>query len=435
MAVVYAVLCHHSPRHVAELVRHLWHPGHRVVLHADRKAPAALHHLLARLAAAFPDISVLDSAPCAWGGWSLVDATLRAVTHALALRAPWRHFALLSEQHMPLQPPAAIAASLPDGASFIAARPLTAMDRATRADLLHRFANRYRELPGVGMFAGPATAPDPAAQAALRLGSQWVVLARDACERLAAVGAEAALWAPFRSALVPDETALQSVLRASPVGRGLDIRDACPTFTAWPHLGGGADSGFTDTLVATARACGHLFIRKRPPVLPPRARALLAGLPARPDLPPADPPAEPPAPDVAGLAATLAGMLRGRFPQLSVQAAPPGEGPACVLRFGLADLPETLAVWLVSQDLSAFKVLLAWRRAFDGDLATIDLGGFAAPVMGARLPGLAFAREVLIPEQPEDGFVTAAGGDAGALATPLALALAVARRLAPLVAG
>ena len=432
MAVVYAVLCHRSPHDVAELVRRLYHPGHQVILHADRKAPAALHDLLARLAASFPDIHVLESALCAWGGWSLVDATLRAIGRAVDLPDPWRHFVLLGEQHVPLQPPAAIERSLPDGVSFIEARSLTTMDRATRADLLHRFAGEYRELPGVGMFAAGPSAAESVAPQALRFGSQWVVLAREACERLATRDV-AALWQPFRTSLVADETALPSVLLGTAVGRGLEIRNACPTFTAWPHLGGDADSSFTDQAARAARARGMLFIRKRPRVLPPFTRALLAAMPRRPALPPSDPPPEKRAADVAGLAATLGGMLRGRFPDLSIRATEPGN-PACCLWLQPTAAPQPLLVCLVSADMGAFKVLLAWRRRFDGSLATVRLGGYAATVMGARLPGLTLAREVHLPELPDHGFVSIGPGGEAELATRLSVALAVARRLSALTA-
>jgi hypothetical protein len=433
--VVYAVLCHRAPRAVAELARRLHHPGHHLILHADRKAPAVLHDLLARLGARYPDIHVLDSQPCAWGGWSLVAATLRAIALALALPGPWRHFVLLSERHVPLQPPATIAASLPDGASFIEARSLTRMDRPTRADLLHRFARHSRELPGVGMFAGDPRPPDPALTRRLRLGSQWVVLARAACERLIGTRDDTALWAPFRASLVPDETALHSVLRGTAVGAGLDIRDTALTFTAWPHLGGGADSAFTDAQARAARARGHLFIRKRPPRLPPFTRALLATMPMRPAPPLANDPPAAPEGDAVALAATLGGMLRGRFPGLSVRAsASADDGPACFLWFRATAQAGALVVCLLSQDLRAFKVLLAWRRRFDFSLAPIGLGGYATTVMGARLPGLGFAREVHLPELPDHGFAAASDGATDELAARLAVALAVARRLSVLVA-
>jgi hypothetical protein len=428
MAVVYAVLCHRSPAAVAALVGWLRHPGHQIVLHADSKAPAALHDRIATMTNANADVHALESEPCAWGGWSLVDATLRAIGRALALPGDWRHFVLLSEHHVPLQPPATIAASLPDGASCIDTTPLTGMDRATRADLLHRFAHHYRELPGVGMFAGEARALDAEQLDTLRRGSQWVVLSRDACERLA--GAERAVWAPFRDSLIPDETAIHSVLRGTDLGRGLDVRNFAATFMAWPHLGGGADGTFTDALARRARARGHLFIRKRPDILPPFIRALLPAGPAIPrDAP------EPPPADVAGLANQLAPLLRARFPNLAVRASDQAGGPACLLHVHdtTTDAPP---VCLLSWDMRHFKALLAWRRPFDGTLGPIQLGGYATSVLGARLPGLTLAREVHVPDLADHGFLTLGDdGDVAALGEAVSVLLIAARSLSPLAGG
>jgi hypothetical protein len=430
MPVAYAVLCHHSPRGVGELARALHHPAQPILLHADAKAPPALHAALRDLAGLLPNVQVVDSVLCSWGGWSLVAATLRCIGAALALPAPWRHFCLLSEQHVPLQPPEVIARSLPPGTSFSDAVPLPAMDRDHRNDLLHRFARAWRELPGVGMFSTGPRAPTSAQLDMFRLGSQWVVLSREACERLWAVREDTALWAPFRESLVPDETALISVLRGTKLGAGLDIRKASATFVAWPHLGGSADSGFSDDNVRAARARGHLFIRKRPQRLPPFAAALLASFPGRPTFPPLPLPA-PPTEDARAreLAEALAGALRSRG--VSVGRAPPGSGPACCLDFRAPGQSPALSVHLLSHDLASFKLLLAWRRPFDGPLAPIRLGGFAATIMGARLPGLVLAREVHFAE--DSGFFAADPEDVDAIAPRVVAALAVARQLSPLV--
>ena len=427
MALVFAILCHASPRALADLVRALHHPEHAILLHADAKAPPALHAAARALAAALPNVHVVAPVPCAWGGWSLVEGSLRCLDDALALPTPWRHFCLLSEQHMPLQPPSVIAANLPAGVSFSDAVPPPAMDADQRADLLYRFSRRWRELPGVGMFALGPRALTPGQIAGLRRGSQWVVLARAACERLASVRDDPALWAPFRESLVPDETALMSVLRGTGLGAGLEVRLTNPTFVAWPHLGGGPDSVFTDETVRGARARGHLFIRKRPPHLPPYAAALLAAMPGRPHLP-AFPPPDPPADDPR--ASTLAEALRAGLRRVAVSAAPHGTGPACCLEFRAPGQAEALSVHLLSQDFATFKLLLAWRRPFDGALTPIDLGGHTATILGARLPGLALAREVHLLDIPDFGFLR---GDADALAPHVATALAVARHLSPLL--
>ena len=428
MPVVYAVLCHQSPPLVADLVRALHHPEQPIILHADAKAPPPLHAALRHLSALLPNVHVADSVLCSWGGWSLVEASLRMIGQALALPTPWRHFCLLSEHHVPLQSPVTIAASLPDGVSFADALSPPAMDAYQRRDLRHRFARYWRELPGVGMFATGKRALAPAQIDVLRLGSQWVVLARDACERLWAARDDAELWHIFRESLVPDETALLSVLRGTQVGAGLNIKRSSMTFVAWPHLGGSADSGFDDDSVRNARARGYLFIRKRPARLPPFAAALLCRFPNRPNLPPF---ATIKVPSADHRVAGVADALRARLAGVVVGAAPPGSGPTCCLEFAVPGQAPALSLHLLSHDLAAFKLLLAWRRPFDGPIAPISLGGHEASIIGARLPGLTLAREVHLFDIPDHGFI---GGNADDLAPHIATALTVARALSPLVA-
>jgi hypothetical protein len=400
-------------------------------LHVDAKSPPSLHEAAADLARRLPTVHVVDSVLCSWGGWSLVQATLRMIGAALSLPTPWRHFCLLSERHMPLQPPAAIANALQDGVSYSDAVPLPAMDADHRRDLLHRFVREWRELPGVGMFSTGTRELSQALIDGVRLGSQWLVLARAACEQLWSVRDDEALWAPFSNSLVPDETALISVLRGSRLGADLEFRKTGMTFVAWPHLGGGPDSGFTDETVRGARARGHLFIRKRPARLPPFAASLLATFPDRPDLPTLQP-AQPPAEDARAraLGDALAATLRKRFPGIAVALAPPGEGPACCIDVSVPGQSRALSVHLLSHDLGTCKLLLAWRRPFDGPLAPISLGGCEATIIGARLPGLTLAREVHLPELPDHGFVV---GEPAAIAAQLATALTVARDLSVLV--
>ena len=126
----------------------------------------------------------------------------------------------------------------------------------------------------------------------------------------------------------------------------------------------------------------------------------------------------------------MAEALRAGLRRVAVSAAPHGTGPACCLEFRAPGQAEALSVHLLSQDFATFKLLLAWRRPFDGALTPIDLGGHTATILGARLPGLALAREVHLLDIPDFGFLR---GDADALAPHVATALAVARHLSPLL--
>ena len=440
MPLVYFVLCHHSVGAVADLFRHIWRSEHHYVLHADRKSMPALHETLHALSAAFPNVHALPSVPCSWGGWSLVETTLRGIDRALALPGDWSHFILLSESHVPLVAPDAAAATLAPGVSYIEAGPVAAINPDGRADVLHRFTACYHEVPGVGMFATLPRALTPAFEATLHHGGQWIVLAHAACERLQARRGDAALWEPFRVSLLADETALQSLLLGGGLGQGLAIERRATTFVAWPHLSGNPDTTFSERNFHDARAQGYLFIRKRPAVLPEGVIEALAPMRMGEPLPRLPEPAErlTRGAEVAVLAAALHEALRGRFPALEVATLSPlrvGGSSTCYLQFRCPTLPRPLFVALVSEDIVQFKALLAWSGGGD-DFRTGTLGGYPTSLLKVRLWDLFLQREVLLPDLPGGGFVTFADGERlGRLSGPIAHALDAGAQLATALAG
>jgi hypothetical protein len=440
MALVYFVMCHHSPAAVADLFRATWRPDHHYILHADRKAAPALHTTVARLATAFANVHALPAAPCSWGGWSLVQTTLRGIDRACALADDWSHFILLSESHAPLVAPEAAAAALQPGVSCIDAVPVSRMRGDGRHDVLHRFAARYHEIPGVGGFATTPQALSPGFLDVLHHGGQWIVLARDACDRLRAHLPDTALWEPFRTSLLPDETALQTLLLGTGVGAGLAIGRRPTTFLAFSREHGLPDTTFTEQNFH-AQGQGFLFIRKRPDVLPDSVARSLAAMRMPVALPPL-----PEAEDaftggetVSALAAVLQEALQPRHPGLEVSALLPphaGHSPACYLRFGWPALPGALRVALVSEDLGQFKVLLAWRHDFANDFQTGTLAGYPTSLLKVRLWELFQSREVLLPDVPGGGFVSMRqGSPIERLVDPISHVLDAGARLSGTLAG
>ena len=438
MALATFVLCHRSAEHVADLVRLTYRADDVFLLHADAKAPAELHATLAFLSARFPNVHVLPSVLCSWAGWSLVYATLRGIVAALSLPAAWDHFVLLSEQHIPLHTAGVTAAALTPGVSYLDASPVSAMSGAGRADVMHRFAVRHEELAGVGMFPVAARRADPGLAAVLQHGSQWMVLARAACERLAALPADGPLWAPFRTSLLADETALQTILCGTDIGRGLSIERRQLTYVAWPHLSGNNDMTFTEANFHDARASGHLFIRKRPPVLPASVAATLPAPRLWDALPsPSTPVADHAA--IADFANVLHQALHAIHPDISVTMLlphTPGESAACYVRCRIAALPPPLSVYVLSEDVQQFKALLVWDRMADGVFGMRTLGGLPAIVLKVRLPDIFERHEVLLPDVPDAGFVQR-GQDtllerlSGLIATLLATGARLADAVAP----
>lgn len=402
MSLAYLVLCHQQPRAAAELLQYLWRPEDLFVLHVDAKASADAHEIAAALAAQSPRVRVLPSELCSWGGWSLVAATLHGLELALTEDPAWSHFVLLGETHLPLHAPDEIDARLQPGVSYLEDAPLATMPPWPRRDVMHRFDAKHRELPGVGMFPVAAGWLDPEIGGALHHSSQWVILARDACRLLATMPPPHPFWDSFRTALLADETALPTALRGGLVCPGLTLQAAAPTFTAWPKVSGTADMSFTEANFIAAREQGRLFIRKRPPLLPPAAAEALRL--RREWILPAPTPAPTAAPSWAGeVAAALAAAARAA-------GLPPPEPvppqPACHLRLRSPAWRDGLSVRVLSQDGRLFKSLLLWEDGDHADLGRRTLGGYPAIRLKLRQPDLFLAREIVLPELAEAGFVT-----------------------------
>lgn len=432
MALAYCLLCHNNAAYVADLFRYLYRTGDHFIVHVDRKAPAALHRLLADLADRFSNVYVMPPTLCSWGGYSLVEATLRSMAFASAGVLEWEHFVLLSEQHVPLVSPEEIARRLLPGVSYIENTPVLAFGPEGQDDIAHRFALHYRELPGVGGFGTRPRGLLPNWMQGLHHASQWVVLSREACERLTAEPAHPALQRFFADSLLADETALPTLLRGTAIGAGLLLDAANPTFVASFGNGGAPDMTLTQASLRLANDQGCLFTRKRPPLLPADLAAMLeagAGL-----LPSAVQVAHEDGRDTRSLrqlGEALRHNLSAIYPDGWIESADPGLA-LCYLIVRTPSDPPDLRVVVLSADLIAFKVAVIWQTPFDGSYAPRRIGRFPATVLKVRLPEIFEMREVHVFDAPGHGFVTIRPGDGvGRLSQTIAQALAVIRVLEP----
>jgi hypothetical protein len=440
MPLAYLLLCHRMPHAVIELFRAVYRREHEYLFHVDAKAGTALQETVSRLATALPNVHVLPPRLCSWGGWSLVETTLRGIDAALALESRWTHLVPLSEGHVPLCTPDAAAAALTPGVSRVEATHVAELDPHAQADVLHRLRARYRELPGVGMFPTAPRVLSGAFLESLYHGSQWLVLARDACERLRGLHPDGAAWGPFRSSLIADETALPTALLGTVAGQGLAIDRRPTTFVAWPHLSGNDAWTFADHNFFAAREAGFLFIRKRPRILPRTVARAVSSLAAPMHLPAL------PKPDesftrggpVATLATALHETLGERFPGIAIDTLAPqraGCSPTCFLRLRCPGLPPSLHVALLSEDLETFKAVLAWSGQAEDDYTLRTLGGIPTWLTKVRLWDLFLTREMLLPDLPDAGFLTLGHRDgAWPIAVLLGRALEAGIALAPALA-
>jgi hypothetical protein len=408
--LAFFILSHRSAAHVGDLLRYIYSPANHYLLHVDRKAPAALHRLAGGAAAAFANVQLIESQYCSWGGFSLVAVTLNAIRQALTSPG-WSHFIILSEQHLPLMPAASIAQALSPGVSDIEMSPLRSMTDAGARDVMNRFAEIYRELPGVGAFA---LRPRPAAAVEnLHHGSQWMILGRALC-RTVAETTDPAFWEIFATSLLADETALQTIA-AGAEAKGAKISGQNRTWVATPERIGNRDMIFAERHFFAAKNDGRfLFIRKRPDDLPAAVRQVLEAQAAF---------------TAAEFSAILARQATGPAPTKSrfttqdlvlqlrwelnpfdknleietVEQTP--NAPGCYIRLRYPGSHPALRLCVLCEDMVHFKVLLAVQTPFDGDFSPATFFGLRTSVIRARVHDIAYHREIHIENATSGGFV------------------------------
>ncbi|HWL14024.1 MAG TPA: beta-1,6-N-acetylglucosaminyltransferase [Opitutus sp.] len=112
MSLAFLILAHKNPRQVERLFRAIHRPEDVVVLHFDRRAPAALHELGRQLARAHRNVHLLRPQTILWGGYRMAAVQIQAMAAALRADGRWHHFINLTGQDFPIKPVAALDAHL-----------------------------------------------------------------------------------------------------------------------------------------------------------------------------------------------------------------------------------------------------------------------------------------------------------------------------------
>jgi hypothetical protein len=97
------------------------------VIHVDIKASAEYRNLISSLEQLFPNVLVISTQLCQWGGQGLVCATQDMLSVGLSVNDEWQHAILLSGTHLPTWPLDRIRAWLIPGKSMFRYRvvPIT----------------------------------------------------------------------------------------------------------------------------------------------------------------------------------------------------------------------------------------------------------------------------------------------------------------------
>lgn len=234
MPLAFHVLAHRQPTQVARLVRAILRPEHLLVLHFDRKAPESLLQLGRELASAHANVVLQRPREVVWFGWQGLHTQLEAMRIALQVSRDWTHFITLSGADFPLQPVESTAARLAQvpTTSFLTAADATrlwndAWNRIERYHVASPLLLRLLGLPFLGRRIKAACGwTNQALPWIPRLrrrypaqwpylgGSNWCMLAREACEWLT-TDPEAISFARWiRHVGNPDEMYFQSTLRS-----------------------------------------------------------------------------------------------------------------------------------------------------------------------------------------------------------------------------
>ncbi|MFD1880305.1 beta-1,6-N-acetylglucosaminyltransferase [Paracoccus pacificus] len=217
-------MCHDAPEQAARRARIWAEGGAAVVVHADKKMSHKDTVGMEAALADLPDLSFCARTNCAWGTWSLVEATLTGVEQLLRLHPDVTNVLLASGACLPLRPVAELTAYLERHRDVDFIESTTVADVGWTIGGLHdeRFSmyfpfkwkrNRWlfdrwtaiqRRLK-VDRHRPEGIAP--------HIGSQWWCLSRRTLEAILTDPRRAEFDRYFRMVWIPDESYFQTLSR------------------------------------------------------------------------------------------------------------------------------------------------------------------------------------------------------------------------------
>ncbi|WP_027467652.1 beta-1,6-N-acetylglucosaminyltransferase [Deefgea rivuli] len=218
--IAYFILAHAHPEQLTRLVTQLNCPSVHFYIHIDANTPDAVFTAIqAQVQTSRNNITFIERQPCRWGGFSLVDASLRLIQRAM--QDGFDFGVLLSGQDYPIHSNEYINnfLSSTDSLGFIDIKSASDFDVAYRYRAWHfevlngktsgkilQKIQRFTRLIGL-----QRQLPAPLQQ--IHAGSQWWILSQTACQAvLDLCEQEPQLIDFFKHTLVPDEMFFQTLL-------------------------------------------------------------------------------------------------------------------------------------------------------------------------------------------------------------------------------
>lgn len=212
--IAYFLLVHRYPAQFKRLFKAIHDPANHYLIHVDKSSGAELDAEIRDFLADYPNAAMLKGKKALWGGYSLVDATLRGMAELLRMNPDWEHFINLSGQDFPLKSQGEIARFLSQhrGTEFIK----VADQELARPDTMDRVRNYVVELDD--RISAPLAARPFLAGARPHIGNQWMVASRRFCQFVCHDPEAAPFKAFYRNTFIADEGFFQTVLMNSPHG-------------------------------------------------------------------------------------------------------------------------------------------------------------------------------------------------------------------------
>ncbi len=217
-AIAFLVLAHDQPEHVGRMIRALQHPLHRFFVHIDKKSDAVQFRKKAAVEhAGVYFMTGRDRLEIRWGGFRMVEATLRLIGRAWEHPEHFGRFCLLSGADYPIKPLEAIRTAMAEDIEYMRVdRRLSNRPGGTHSHYIERFFFADRPVLKACRLSGKFSRK-PYEDTVLYHGSQWWALSRRAVGYiLAFLGQNPAYERFHRYVHCPDEIFFVSILKSAP---------------------------------------------------------------------------------------------------------------------------------------------------------------------------------------------------------------------------
>ncbi|MBW5406068.1 beta-1,6-N-acetylglucosaminyltransferase [Morganella morganii] len=207
--IAYFILVHRYPNQFKRLFKSIYHEDNYYVIHVDKRSGKNIFDEIDLFLNDYKNASLLESKEAIWGGYSLVDAQLRAIEKLIIMGGGWDYFINLSGQDFPLKSQSFIMKYLSkfNCCEFIK----IANQHLIRPETIHRIKNYVQEINGELVVSTTSDRPFLKGVTPY-IGNQWMILSKRFCEFIT-YSSELEVFKDFyRNTLIADESFFQTVL-------------------------------------------------------------------------------------------------------------------------------------------------------------------------------------------------------------------------------